>query len=412
MVIDEEPTAFAREDDIMDLDAPPKEQEALPEERVVENEQADPPQETERRLHQLKRQAKAIIPDGVTTLRNTDLARWNDEYEANMAQASKLKQQNKMQTISKKNAAYWVFGKGIGAVGIGLGAQHAAHPLTCFSGKGLYDAFWPEAEQTGQKRTHDEDSDTDADENARRVRARDEQAEPLDVEVGRHAPSSVLDDHSFQMPWNITASIQSSRRGQRFGSVSEFSTRGLPGSSSRPGSRPRGRLTSASPLAGRGYLDAGERHSLDMPGNAGDELEDFDFTAYLESELAADSGDISEIGSRRAFEERRIARTLDQESLNFWDFIKAKLYPYSMGRIEFSKMLPPTETSRAVATQGLMNVLTLATKGAIDVSQEPYEDKGPVSWGTRYQLGEIWVGLAGIPSSYDHLGIERPRSKI
>lgn len=371
---------FAVNDDKMEIDVQNQEHDLVGE-HETEPQPATEPEERQRRVHQ--RQARTITPDGVTSLRNTDLARWNNEYQANMVSATKQKDQNKMPTVAKKNAAYWVFGKGIAAVGIGLGAQHALHPLSCFSGEDLYDTFFEEIEQSTKRAHSVVESET---EEARHVHARtDQEDELMDVEIGRQAPSSVLDDHSSQMPWNVTASIQSSRRGPRFGSISELSN------ASR-----RGRLTSASPLAGRGYLDPREQGlGLDMPGNEADELDELDITRYLEGELAADHEDISMMGDRRASEEVRIRKELDQESLNFWEYIKDDLVGSLSEKRQFDQLLPPEKTSRAVATQGFMNLLTLATRGAIRVWQDPATDRGNGHWGSRYDYGAIWLSEGG-----------------
>lgn len=338
----------------------------------------------EARAQQRIRQAKVIESDDSTTLRNTDLAQWNDEYAANMAQALKQKKQNKLPTLAKKNAAFWVFGVGIGSVGMGLGQHREDGPLKEYSGDALYSLL------SGKVTRRIEDDEND-EEQTHRARGQSGQAQSVDVEIGRHAPSSVYDDRSSQMPWNVSASLQGSIRGQRFGSVS--------GSSARP----RGRLTSASPLAGRSYADGRERHSsLSIP-NAGDdldELEQLDITQYLEGELAPDNEDISTITARRKSMLVRIRSTLDTESLNFLDFIQTKLDETKLtsttpGRIAFSELLPPAETTCTVAAHGFMNVLTLATKGVLAVSQELTTDLGASSWGIRFQHGDISLGMAG-----------------
>lgn len=376
----QETTTVVLGDDRMEIDIQSQQHDQFHDgEHDNEMQVPNEPEERQRRVHQ-QRQARTLITDGVTALRNTDLARWNNEYQANMASATKQKDHNKMPTVAKKNAAYWVFGKGIAAVGIGLGAQRALHPLRCFSGEELYDTFFEEA-QKGTKRPHPiTESDT---EEARHVHTKTgrEEEDAMDVEVARQAPSSVLDDHSSQMPWNISASIQTSRRGPRLGSVSELSN------ASR-----RGRLTSASPLAGRGYLDPRDQGlGLDMPGTADDELEELEITRYLEGELAADHEDISVIGDRRASTEARIRKELNQESLNFWEFIKNDLVGSLSEKRRFEQLLPLAETSRAVATQGFMNLLTLATRGAIRVWQDPTQDRGQGSWGSRFEHGAIWL---------------------
>jgi meiotic recombination protein REC8 len=348
------------------------------------------------------RRPKEIISDDVTALRNMTLAQWNNEYVANMAQASKQKQQNKMQTIAKKNAAFWVFGQGIGSVGVGLGMQQEPHPLIIFSGEDLFESIGGYGKQSGRKHiVTDDDDDTSE---GRRVHTREQQAEHLsrenidglnmDIEVGRDAPLSLFDDHSSSMPWNITASIKSSHRVRRFGSASEMSSQGRKGHS---------RLTSASPLAGRGYLGH-DILSAELLGEFGDDL---DLTRYLESELAPDREHISSLppGKRSALEHAK--ESFDQESLNFFDFIKskmgnddqvgqsprAKLSPGTAGdgRTTFAALMPPESTTRAVATQALMNVLTLATKGLLHVHQDRYSTE----WGGCCS-GEIRLRFSGM----------------
>lgn len=373
---------LVRDENVMDLDVQPGAEVTLPaEETLADTTGLDESMGKGRRVNQRHREAKVIVTDVVTTLRNTDLAQWNNEYKANMAQASKQKQLNKLPTIAKKNAAYWVFGNGIGAVGNPLGPLHIPHPLKSYSGEELYYALCPAAE-CKRRRTEDTGDDSDSGEQGRRVRPRDGQVDLMDVEVARHAPSSVLDDLSSLMPWNTIASIESSHRGQRFGSGSELSY----------GSRRRGGIQSASPLAGRGYLHNRDRDSsLDIPGNFGEELDDLEITRYLEADLSPDKGNISEFNPQDFHAEKRIAKMLDQGTLNFWDFLRDKMLTSKGGRIDFETLLPPKETSRTVATQAFMNALTLATQGAISLGQKPFQDQGSSSWGRRYQYGTLWL---------------------
>jgi meiotic recombination protein REC8 len=43
-----------------------------------------------------------------------------------------------------------------------------------------------------------------------------------------------------------------------------------------------------------------------------------------------------------------------------------------------------------------MNVLTLATKGVVDVHQGPYVDESTDGLGVRYRYGEILLRLSGM----------------
>lgn len=345
----------------------------------------------QRARRQYNRVIRTIGTDTNTTLRNTDLARWNNEYTTNMANVSKQKQQNKVQTTAKKNAAFWVFGQGIGSVGMGLGAQREDHPLKCFSGKGLENTLYGDIQRRVTKKDHrksekESDIDTDADQQRH---SNEKGTNTIDIEIGRHAPPSLMDEHSSQMPWNLN-SAQSSRIG-RLGSLSELSTKFVLGESSLRPQR-RGRLTSASPLSGRGYRE--QLDSLSLQG--GDGLEGFDedleISRYLEAELAADKEDITTL-SGRISAIQRVASQLDQENMNFFDFIQDTMDENGQGEMAFSNLLPPGKTSGTVATQGLMNVLTLATKGVLSVNQAPYRDNGVEDWGRRFDYGEIFMRL-------------------
>jgi meiotic recombination protein REC8 len=134
--------------------------------------------------------------------------------------------------------------------------------------------------------------------------------------------------------------------------------------------------------------------------------DDLDLTRYLEGELATDREHISSIspGKRSALEHAKA--TLDRESLNFFDFMKFKMgiaVPTSprshmgspvvgrLDRITFATLMPHESTTRAVATQALVNVLTLATKGVIRLHQ----DRNGAGWGGD-GYGEIHLRFSGI----------------
>lgn len=235
------------------------------------------------------------------------------------------------------------------------------------------------------------------------------------------------------MPWNITASIQSSRHGSSaqpfrgFGSVDNLSSRGLSDQDAMGLGLSRSRLTSASPLAGRGFPF--DMDNLTMPDH-GDELGELDLDFYLQSELDPDrhtvsaeaegSGMISTPQKARGPQKQMIESGLDQESLNFLEFLHAKVEPDS-GPVDkndnliepesdassdgiprlpsktdfpFSNLLPPKKTSRVVATHALMHVLTLATKGILTVRQEPFVvDESSEEFGPEYRGGEIFLRL-------------------
>lgn len=103
-------------------------------------------------MRQKKKTAKAINVDDPPELRNSDLARWNTQYLQNMAIASKLKENNKLITVAKKNAAFWVLGVGIASVGTGVGTSRIPHPLEAFSGDQLLGALTGKPLETSRRK--------------------------------------------------------------------------------------------------------------------------------------------------------------------------------------------------------------------------------------------------------------------
>ncbi|RAH42871.1 Rad21/Rec8 N terminal domain protein [Aspergillus brunneoviolaceus CBS 621.78] len=403
-------------------------------------------------MAQKQRAPKLIQADDQIGLRNSELAHLNQNFVELMAVASKQKLKNKLPTLSKKTAAFWVYGQGIGSVGNGVGKSHATHPLQYFSGEQLYNTLTATAASLSPKRVHDSIEDEEQEHIGRRVRARND-GQPADqmefpnnddlwnqdVEIGRHASSVLHDEGSFQMPWNVTASIHSSRQGSiarnilpGIGSVSDFSSRGF---SDTGLLRPRSRLTSSSPLAGRGFpFDIEALDNLQLPGHEPEDVnmfEDFDISQYLHTEDEADHGGVARNNAVEAIaaEPRHASAslpthgddsqrsTLDQESLNFLDFLTAKIaalaraderdgqdlvHPSSSHfsgikqTMHFSSLLPPAKTSRIVATQGLMHILALATKGLLTVHQDEAQYLGGEKYGELYLYGEIYLSLPEI----------------
>ncbi|KAE8422429.1 hypothetical protein BDV36DRAFT_291258 [Aspergillus pseudocaelatus] len=406
--------------------------------------------ETAATVPQKRRASRLQILDDRTALRNTELGNMNSDYVQNMAIASKQKRQNKLPTQAKKNASFWVFGQGIGSVGLGLGASRVPHPLQQFSGEGLYAALNPTARRKGLRRSRLLRDDSEADFDVRCVRAREENEEQVgrggvvdnddiwqDIEIGRHAPSIFRDDNSFssQMPWNITASVQSSQHGSSVVSglrgvanVTDPSAsrgRDLTASHLAGRGRSRNRLTSASPLASRGFpLDAEAVDNLTLPGNDDvDVLSDFDLSQYLQTELfgathgnTGDDANASTYSRQVTLQARLPKSSLDQESQNFLGFLTKKLEAMPVEQtgemdedgfinspsayhgskaIGFSALLPPAETSASVATEGLMHILTLATKGFLSVRQDDYQDRS-ARYHIRYEFGEIFLQLSEV----------------
>ncbi|KAL8794824.1 MAG: hypothetical protein Q9195_002652 [Heterodermia aff. obscurata] len=376
---------------------------------------------------------KYLPMDQVASLRNNDLASWNNNYLVNMAGAAQAKQQHKAAALAKRNAAFFVYGTGIGGVGQGLGGSKLPSPLDMFAGDRLMTALTGlEPAPTGRKRSRAEEEEHESDSEGRRVRVREDDGDevgrgdnlalgegdtmdmgigipgddvslhpdrehpttakppsPQDIELGRHAVPT-LEDYSSQMPWNTTASALGSRagsiaRGPIGGSIGGFaSSAGGSAGPPVPGSHDRrSRLTSASPLHGRGR----ERlSSLDLPAPEAevDPLLD-DFQLY---------DPVAGVSTQTALGSQWMRATLDAESKNFLEFIRSELAirpPVAEGEgaeeegigasgdILFEEMLPPGRHPKLVAAQALLHVLALATKGLITVSQRV--DYGPIRLG-------------------------------
>jgi meiotic recombination protein REC8 len=424
-----------RDEVMVDLDLDPNVAQAA---TILENDNQDPNNHQSQAAREIeaahdpteifrapsrKRPHREIILDEKTTLRSADLIRSNEEYLANMAQATTQKKHNRLQKIVKKNATFWVYGQGLGSVGMGLGGSREPYPLNMFSGESLFKSLGGKGlhpDLQTERGTDDEREHTRA--SSRKARTQDRGANAhvdqlADVEFARQAPSSVLDDASSQMPWNISASVHSSGRAQRFGSRSvsigdprfESSTRAGVG----VGVAGRYKITSASPLAGRGHLDPG--HFNIAGGNFDDDLE---ITRYLENELASDRENVSLLSNpnaearlrktQKSLDEqvqylRKIQRdlaTLDRESLNFYEFIRENVDAAALvideegdggyGSVAFADILPPSQTTRVVATQAFMNVLTLATEGWLVVCQDRSSDGDGYGW-ERCRSGDIFM---------------------
>lgn len=132
--------------------------------------------------HRRARAAKALEFDERPGLTNAELRQWNEGYLDNMQEAADFKHPYKLAHQARKNAEHWVLGSGIGGVGSGLGQDHASGPLQIFSGTTLLAALTGrELSPAGTKHARSPSVTSAAEEEERRVRAREEQGE----QVGR-----------------------------------------------------------------------------------------------------------------------------------------------------------------------------------------------------------------------------------
>jgi hypothetical protein len=303
-----------------------------------------------------------------------------------MNDAIHQKQTVRAATIAKKNAEIWMLGAG------------DRGPLSMFAGAQLLEALTGVKLITaGDKRPREEDVDTDG---GRRVRSRGEPSSdevgrgvqddgfmPMigddTIEQGREAPTPLDDRHlSSMMPWNQSA-------GSRL-PTALFSGANHPTSASFGGPAgilPRcgSRLTSASPLMGRGAV-GGDFEALQLPGAQ----DDMGMTGAEEFELF---GPAAQVDTQTAGQSQWQRAVLDSESLHFLEFVRTGIEELDQARaqapageeeddalqstIDFDTLLPPKSHTCIVAAQGLLHVLALGTKNLLSVKQT--EAYGPIT---------------------------------
>lgn len=135
--------------------------------------------------HGRARAPKTLASDERPGLTNDELRQWNEGYLDNMRQAVDAKHPYKLVHQAKKNAEYWVLGQGIGRVGRGLGQDHAPGPLQMFSGLTLLAALTGRDMSTaGTKHARSPSTTNSAEEEERRVRAREEEGERVGRGLG------------------------------------------------------------------------------------------------------------------------------------------------------------------------------------------------------------------------------------
>jgi meiotic recombination protein REC8, fungi type len=205
------------------------------------------------------------------------------------------------------------------------------------------------------------------------------------------------------MPWDIfSVSRQGSVRPVGSAAAGMTSSVGGPGRGMElgppPGLSRRGsRLTTASPLQGRGVplplsqrisiISTPDRERLATSGAFGedDEMLGAELPAVGdESDEFQFFGPAATVGTQTAAQSQWVAAALDSESKNFLDFMDAQMQAQAPAvaeeegeagesrrpRATLEGLLPPQEHSRAVAAQAFLHVLTLASKSLVTVRQE------------------------------------------
>ena len=345
-------------------------------------------------MRRKKRTAKALPQDRRMELRNAEILSWNTNYLNNMKEAARSKVQYHISQQAKKNAEHYVWSAGIG--GLGRDTFGARGPLDQFVGDSLFKLLTGTSRNTKTTSKRDRDSGIDEATQEEAHRKRQKTLEPEnetgrgqddeglfmlggdeEVELPREAVSALDDDQIFSaMPWNISASKRGSSAIPLSGRVTMMSEQG------RQGSRAGSRMVSASPLLRRSTGRPGEfeaLQSLDSDALGGD---DFAFAAPT-----SDPAGVEEAATQPSL---RVREALSAEGENFFTFVadaimekrdraQANLAGISdplqteaaadTDEVTFEELLPPPETSKIIACQGFMMLLSLGTKGMLDVQQ-------------------------------------------
>ncbi|MCJ1308733.1 hypothetical protein MMC25_002387 [Agyrium rufum] len=317
------------------------------------------------------RALKVIRMDVSPGLHHNEIRGWQTDYLDNMKIAANQKAHHKLHAQAKRNAAHWVFGRGLNAIGASAKFPDA---LTIFAGEALGAALHRLPEPlAGHTHQRDDEGDADGATNEdRNVRPRIDNGDQIgrgdedgmlfddnNIEMPRAVSAQTLQEESI-LPWNIPSSIRSASRqgslirpnaslGSRhmlsssidrgvgtFGGLGSFGTSSIAhGSSIAAGAqhhldqRRASRLISASPLIGRGVQRPDELH---LPGMEGDDadvdfgglgiVEDQDFSFQLHGPAAF-------VATQTAGDSQWLKQTMEKEANNFFTFtrdaIEAKL---------------------------------------------------------------------------------------
>ena len=216
------------------------------------------------------------------------------------------------------------------------------------------------------------------------------------------------------MPWNVSATRLGSRGPASLGSLGSLQPQRLSQQQHRPLSVDRTRVTSASPLQGHTVVPlsrqaslargipqqpasssvAGDFYGGDHPdgdsGDADDPAADTRLNTQQQYDLF---GPAAYVDTQTAGESQWLRSALNIESANFYRFLRQAVRErgrvlgpetsqpvaeqlnasVTVGRKEsltFEELLPPEDNTYIVATQGLFHILSLASRGIIELKQK------------------------------------------
>jgi hypothetical protein len=341
-------------------------------------------------------------------IRSAVMNDWQSDYATRMEQERAAKLARSKTHHAKATANFMLWGNGLGGIGSIIKASgSAAHPLADFMGDALRDLILGDSANGRTKRGRDADAEDEGYVSGRNVRGKvgdygegdmpiargnddgdgmvinfDDDMPPLGdhtatPERGREGPPPLTEHVSSAMPWNVSSSIVSYRQASLAGTLPR-------GPGSVVSARRASRLTSASPLVGRGRVLSDEYHDV---GEGQGDLSSMNIEGMDEFEI---HGPGAAVDTQTAGNSQWLAEALATESHNFKAFVQASAHELAEAGatpivevdidiqdrewIGFETLLPPSETSRVTAAQAFLHVLSLATKNQVGVAQQDWEE--------------------------------------
>lgn len=388
----------------------------LPSEEPLSSEPDQQPAQPQR---QKKRKRVVLVADDATHVGRSEFRDWSTGYITRIEQARSMPLKITA-AKAKENAYNFVFGMGIGDVGIFNGILDLNHELAeLFSGASLKErvpGYGEKVASQGNRRRSASvafGSEEEGGESDRRVRSRVDEAadagqaqegqavhdqqdaqvpddamvvlgndQDLLPEAGREGAGSALSDHrrSSNVPWNRPSSAVPSSVGKNV----EDGRNDVEGS----------------PLVGRGSILQPSDVKFSDGGAPAHGSEGFaptqndganEFSSY--SEFGAAAG----VSTQEANTSQFMRKALDREGRNFLGF--AERVATDRGRkdaedeslrwVDFDGLFDEQDKTKPVVSQAFLHILTLATRNQIKVIQDGVKNKIP--------FGGILVGVS-LPS--------------
>ena len=418
MDLDQAPLLDDADPFVADRGGEPQQRSSQPSEGEEDSEQARALQARQR----APRGRRPLSVDDDTQVPNAVFRGWIDDYLANMARAREQRAYHRAAARAKRNAYFFVYGRGLG----GSDAANPAfalpnHPLAAFCGARLEHLV---ATAGGGRGAPKRSSSPATDDTDRRTRPRtddgpeharepdpfagadDDAFAPLlednTLEAGRAPASSLADDRSSAMPWNLASSRGGSLQQQQQYAGSRVSSHAFASAPHQPLTAHRGSVTAAAPFDRRASRIGLSPTPLRGHGGASRAPSSIDLPspgAMLPSSPGGDEGMLGPPPSSTPIGTAKAAgpatpwsrAALGREAGNFLAFVRARAGPMDgddeeqgeegMVGVRFSELLPADEHPRVVAAQAFQHVLVLATRGAVRARQ------AEGAW------GDVWIGV-------------------